>query len=95
MLTPAVTRKPDTPKRTTSLLTETGDAAKAKAERALLLKTLRENDWNLTATAEALRLGDSSAVIRALKALAFDEYEAARKRGAVSPANRRPKPSAE
>lgn len=88
----AVTRTTNPPpRRKTSLLTETGDAAKAKAERVLLLKTLRENGWNLTATAEALRLADTSAVIRALKTLAPEEYEAAKDRGDVHAANRREK----
>lgn len=82
------TRKP-TPKpaepRGKSLLTETGDAA----QRALLLKTLKAHGWNLTATAEALRLSAASSVIRAIHNLGLtEEYEAARDAGKLRPGPR-------
>lgn len=65
-------RKP----RNLSILSRTGDEAKAAAERALLLKTLKANDWNLTHTAKALEMGDASSVLRAVEALGLrDEYE--------------------
>lgn len=57
--------------RPKSVLVEHGDAAKVKAERALLLKTLRANDWSLQKTSNALRLGSASSVLRAL-----DKYDA-------------------
>lgn len=82
-------RKTEPEPRKKSVLTQVGDEAKAKAQRDLLLKTLKANDWNLTATAEALEMGAIAAVIRALNDLAPDEYEKARKDGLISHANRR------
>ena len=52
--------------RPKSLLSQEGDAAKLKAERALLLKTLRAEGFNLSATARALKMGDASAVLRGI-----------------------------
>lgn len=52
--------------RPKSLLSQEGDAAKLKAERALLLKTLRAEGNNLSATARALAMTDASSVLRAL-----------------------------
>lgn len=88
--TPAM--KPSTPKpsasrvaarhmegRKKSLLSRAGDEAKAAAERALLLRTLKAKSWNLTHTAEALEMGNPSAVLRAIDTLGLrPEYDAAR-----------------
>lgn len=69
--------------RKKSVLSRTGDEAKHAAERALLLKTLRAKDWNLTHTAEALEMPGPSQVLRAIKELDLaDLYEQAKaKRG--------------
>ena len=65
--------------RKKSKLTAAGDAAKLEAEKALLLKTLKANAWNLTRTAEALEMGQPSAVIAALDRYDLRaEYERAR-----------------
>ncbi len=53
-------------KRVKSTLAQAGDAAKLSTERALLLKTLRAEKWNLSATARALTMGDASAVLRGI-----------------------------
>ena len=77
--TAAESRRPDKRPRAKSLLSRTGDEAKAAAERALLLKTLKSKRWNLTHTAEALEMPGPSQVLRAIDALGLrDEYEAAR-----------------
>ncbi|MDB4930079.1 MAG: hypothetical protein JWM10_2563 [Myxococcaceae bacterium] len=68
---------------------EVGREAAREAQRKVLLESWKAHDWNMTATAEALGMGDGTAVIRALKALAPEEYDAAKKDGRVSPANRR------
>lgn len=91
------TTKKATPKRPTkpkvkpaetrgrSLLVEIGE----DAMRAALLKALRENGWNLTHTAAALRMSAASSVIRALHNLGLDdEYEKAKKAGHVRPGAR-------
>lgn len=75
--------------RKVSLFTRVGNEAKATAQRRLLLDTLKQNGWNLTATAEALEMAALANVIRALQELAPDEYEAARRDGRISPGNRR------
>ena len=77
------------PARERSLYAQTGDDARRDAQRKLLLKTLREFDWNLTATAEALGMAGSPAVIKALRDVAPDEYEMAREDRRVSQGNRR------
>lgn len=81
-------RKTEPEPRKKSLLTLAGDAARAKAQRELLLKTLRAHDWNLTATAEALEMTSAADVARALRELAPEEYESARERGDISRATR-------
>jgi len=68
---------------------EVGREAAREAQRKVLLEAWEAHAWNMTATAEALSMGDGTAVIRALKALAPEEYEAAKKDGRISPANRR------
>lgn len=75
--------------RKVSRFTRVGNDAKAAAQRKLLLDTLKQNGWNLTATAEALEMSALTNVIRALQELAPDEYEAARRDGRISPGNRR------
>ena len=87
MLTAAMTaprtRKPAATKpapRPKSKLSQVGDAAKLAAERKLLLKTLRANAWNLSATARALGMTDASSVLRAVARYDLTaEYERARK----------------
>ncbi len=56
--------------RKKSKLTAAGDRAKWETERAMLLKTLRAKDWNLTHTATELGMGSPTAVLHAL-----DRYE--------------------
>ena len=60
-----------------SALTLAGETASREAKRELLLKTLEANDWNLSATARALELSGTPAVIRALNDVAPDAYERA------------------
>lgn len=62
---------------------EIGREAAREAQRKALLRTLKAHDWNLAHTAAALGMGTASAVIRALKALAPEEYESARTDGRV------------
>ena len=75
----ATTAKAKAPKREPrpkSLLSQEGDAAKLKAERALLLRTLRAEGFNLSATARALKMGDASAVLRGIARYGLTaEYE--------------------
>ncbi len=83
------TKKPVKPRKPTgrkkSKLTLIGEEAQRKA----LLATLKERDWNLSATAEALDLGGSGNVIRAIHALGLDEeYEKARAQGKITPGPR-------
>lgn len=75
--------------RKKSLLTRIGDEAKRAAMRKALLKALRENNWNLTATAEALEMTSNVSVIQALQDLASDEYAEAKASGKISPGKRR------
>lgn len=75
--------------RARSLFAQTGEDARREAQRKLLLKTLGEHDWNLTATAEALGMAFAQSVVRALNELAPEEYKAARRDGRISPGNRR------
>lgn len=70
--------------RKTSKLTRAGDDASRLTRRTLLLTTCETLAWNLTRVAEALELATASDVIRALKELAPEEYEAARTRGDVA-----------
>lgn len=79
----AATKAPEG--RGKSLLVEAGE----ERMREVLLKTLRESGWNLTATAEALRMSAASSVIRAIHNLGLDEeYERAREKGHVRPGAR-------
>lgn len=68
---------------------EVGRAAAKAAQRETLLEALKANSWNLAATAEAMSMGDASAVIRALKALAADEYAKAKESGKIAPGRHR------
>lgn len=73
------------PKRRKSKLTLEGE----KAQRALLLRTLKAKDWNLTATADELKMAGPGDVLRAAHILGLDEeLDAARARGDLSPGNR-------
>lgn len=71
------------PKTSSHTFAEIGRDAARAAQRKALLKALRANHWNLTATSDALVMGGRAAVIRALKALAPEEYESAKARGDV------------
>lgn len=63
--------------------------AAEEAARALLLKTLRAQDWNLTATAQELNLTGPSNVLHAIRRYDLtEEYEKARDAGKISPGNR-------
>jgi transcriptional regulator with GAF, ATPase, and Fis domain len=76
---PAPSKEPVNP-RVKSALAQHGDAAKLKAERALLLKTLRAQAWNLSATARALGMTDASSVLRGIARYDLTaDYERARK----------------
>jgi hypothetical protein len=69
----------ETEGRKKSKLVQAGDEAKRLAMRALLLETLVLCRWNLTATAEALEMGQSSAVLRAIREVGLEQhYEKAR-----------------
>jgi hypothetical protein len=62
------------------------DELSTALRKHVLESTLRATNWNLTHTAERLRLGDASAVIREIKrADLSEEYRAAKKSGAVAP----------
>jgi len=76
----------EAPKRT---LAEIGKDAQREAQRKALLAELRAQDWNLSAVARELGMGDASAVIRAIRKVGLEsEYEAARHRGDVRPGAR-------
>lgn len=88
------TRKnPADDERKRSAFAEIGRAAAKEAQRKALLGALKSNGWNLTAAGETLEMGAGAAagtaVIRALKELAPDEYENARNDGRISQGNRR------
>lgn len=71
--------------RPKSVLVEAGDSAKAKAECALLLKTLRASGWSLSETCRTLRMGNASAVLRALDKYGVrDVYEAHKKSARIA-----------
>jgi transcriptional regulator with GAF, ATPase, and Fis domain len=77
-------------KRNPSKLTEIGDRARRKAQKHALLRSLRANGWNLTATATALEMGSHANVIRSIHELGLSaEYEAARSARLVVPGGRR------
>lgn len=84
--TPKPTRADGRPK---SKLTLAGEESALRTKRELLLHTLKQHDWNLTATAEALDMGFAQSVVRALHELAPEEYELAKADGRISQANRR------
>lgn len=76
-------KKPEGRKK--SKLTQAGEEGARAAKRALLKKTLEALDWNLSATAEELEMGDASAVIRAIRDCGLEEaYEAAKERGDIA-----------
>lgn len=90
-------RKPATPQpdptradgRVKSRLTLAREAAALAAGRELLLATLEACGWSLTRTAEALELGNVSAVLRAIRDHGLmEEHEAARVRGDIRPGPR-------
>lgn len=60
-----------------------GEDARRAAQRKLLLATLKAHGWNLAHAAEDLGLSGSAGVIRALKDVAPEEYEAARGDGRI------------
>lgn len=70
------------PKGSPSTLTLVADAA----ARTLLLVVLEDQDWNLSATSEALRMGSAANVLRAIKQLGLEaEYRAAKAAGKLRP----------
>lgn len=71
------------PGRKLSKLALAGNEASRLARRTMLLATCEAVKWNLTRVAEVLDLATPSDVIRALKELAPNEYEAAQERGDV------------
>ncbi len=81
-----LSRKPKTTPAST--FAEIGRHAAREAQRRAILAAATAHGWNLSAVAAALQMGDASAVIRALKALAPDEYEAAKAAGKVAPGRR-------
>jgi hypothetical protein len=70
--------------RKRSKLTLAREEAARLAGRTLLLGTCEALKWNLTRVAETLDMATPSDVIRSLKELAPEEYEAAQKRGDVA-----------
>lgn len=72
--TTATPRAPTPPARRKSKLT----LASEDAARKLLLRTVRAEGWNLSASAVALDMTGAADVLRALKLLAPDELAAAR-----------------
>lgn len=84
--TPAPTRADG---RSKSLLSIEGERASLEARRAMLLRVLKECDWNLSATAEKLQITNASTVIRAIRDVGLEaEYEAAKKTGRIRPGPR-------
>ena len=70
---------PKTEGRKKSKLTQAGDRAKWETERALLVKTLKAKDWNLTHTAAELEMGSPTAVLHAIDRYDLrGQYEAAK-----------------
>lgn len=68
---------------------EIGAHARKRAQRAALLKSLRAFNWNLTATATALEMGNHANVLRAIRDLELDaEYNEAKRAGLIGPGNR-------
>lgn len=77
--------------RVKSALTLAREAAALEAGRALLLKTLKANDWHLSATAEELGMTGAGQVIRAIRDHGLDaEYDAAKAAGKISQGRARP-----
>lgn len=75
--------------RPKSLLTLAAEAAALDARRELLMKTLDACGWNLSKTAEELKMPGASQVIRAIRDAGLEpEYEAAKARGDVRPGAR-------
>ena len=85
---PSTRRKPPA-KAHAKTFAEIGREAAREAQRKVLLEALEAHAWNMTATGETLGMGTGANVIRALKQLAPEEYEAAKVDGRISPANRR------
>lgn len=81
---PAAKPRATPSKRKLSALTEIGERAKHEAMRRALLAELRRQDWNLSATADALTMGSASNVLRAVESLGLQaEYEAAKAAGKI------------
>jgi len=76
-------------KREPSLYARVGDDARRKAQREVLLRSLKQHDWNLRSCAAALGLSGTPGVVRALKEVAPDEYTAAKADGRIKPGVRR------
>lgn len=94
MLDTMAATKPRKPaKKPPSLYAQVGEDARKREQKKLLLKTLRENGWNLRATGEALGMGTgataSVGVIRALNDVAPEEYAKAQADEKIVPGKRR------
>lgn len=65
---------------------EVGREAARAAQRALLLASLERNGWRMSDVAHELRMGDRTAVRRAIDSLGLvEEFDAARARGLARP----------
>lgn len=69
--------------RVKSKLTLAAEEAARAAKRELLLRELEAHDWNFAATARALDVAGTPAIIRALNEVAPDAYEQAKRDGKV------------
>ena len=74
--------------RVKSALTMAAEEGARAAKRDLLLRTLDANGWNFAATARALDVAGTPAIIRALNDVAPDEYNRAKRDGRVAPGKR-------
>ena len=73
-------------------LSAVGNLVSAAVRRDLLFKELESTGWNLSHTAERLRLGNTSHVLRAIRELGLvDEYEQAKREGRGQRGGRRPR----
>ena len=82
MATKKTTRAPKAPpERRKSKLTQIGE----EAQRAALLRELKRHDWVLKDVAEALEIGGTANLLRAIKQLGLvEEYEAAKAAGKIT-----------
>lgn len=68
---------------------EIGLEAKHREQRRVLLRALKRNRWNFTATSAELGMGSHANVLRAIRTLRLDaEYESAKAEGLIGPGSR-------